>query len=151
MAAYGNLDPAKAGMFLGLTQNIESIVADVDFEFGDPVFVDEGANLGVAPDSTDASLKFAGVAAISQRSYVDSEGKYIAGDLVNVARGDKIYVPVIAGETGLTNKAAYIENDTTSPNYKKFTAVTVGNYATGGFFRSEIINGVALVELRGLN
>lgn len=150
MAAYGNLDPVKAGMFEGMETSIETLPAGIDFEFGDPVFVDEGASVAIAPDSTDVSRHFAGVAAISHRSYKDSEGKYIANDLVNVARGDKIWVPVIAGETGITNKLAYVEDDTTSPDYKKFTSVSTGNYATGGIFRSEIVNGLALVELRGL-
>lgn len=155
MSAYGNqsTNGLIAGMTVGVDMDIESkvVASGVDFEFGDPVFVDTGVeDTAYDGDSNDASLKFLGVAMISHRSYTDSEDKYVAYQEVNVLTKGMVYVNVASGLSAIANSAAYVVDDTTSGDYEKFTTSNSGTYDIGGYFRSNASNGVALVELRGL-
>lgn len=149
-------DPARAGLMFGIDYNAETAVvpSGVTFEFGDPVFVDAGV-VGVAyvPDSTDASLKFLGVAPISHRSYKDSEEQYVAYQDMNVITKGTIYVPVASGISACANQAAYVVDLISDGDYKKFTTTnSAATYAVGGYFRSNVNDdGLALLELRGLN
>ena len=152
MSAYGNLSKARAGLVYGLTSEIETkiVASGVTVEFGKPVFVDAGVeDYGYLGDSTDASLLFLGVAVISQRSFVASEGEYPAYDSMNVLTEGEVWVPAASGVTA--NAAAYVVNVTTSDDYGKFgISTTSGIYATAvGYFRSNADGGLVLVELSG--
>jgi hypothetical protein len=158
MAAYGNQDAARAGLVYGSNNsNVETLIAasGVTFEFGEAVMVDTGVeDVGYAPDSTDASLKFAGIAIISQRSYTDSEGNYPPYSLLNVLSEGMVYVQTASGISASTaNQAAYVCDDKGSAtNYQKFTTdSSAGNiYDIGCYFRSNVDGGLALLEVRGL-
>jgi len=157
MAMYGKLDAVVPGTLDGLNHNIESRVATVAVQFGDPVMYDAGvADKVFAPDSTDASLVFGGVAAISQRSDVDSEGQYDIKDMVSVVTDGEIWVRVPDALTACANKPAFVIDLLADADYKKFTDTAGANtYDSGTVFKSNPISlGVgktyALVEVRGL-
>jgi hypothetical protein len=147
-------DSARAGLVFGIETDVESkvVASGVTFEFGEPVFVDEGVeDIAYAGDSTDASLKFLGVAMISHRSYKDSEDQYVAFQEMNVLTEGEIYVPVASGITATANKPAYVVNLISDADYNKFTTTSGSNYDIGGYFRSNPnADGLARVELRGL-
>lgn len=147
-------DSARAGLVFGIETDVESkvVASGVTFEFGEPVFVDEGVeDIAYAGDSTDASLKFLGVAMISHRSYKDSEDQYVAFQEMNVLTEGEIYVPVASGITATANKPAYVVNLISDADYNKFTTTSGSNYEIGGYFRSNPnADGLARVELRGL-
>lgn len=147
-------DSARAGLVFGIETDVESkvVASGVTIEFGEPVFVDEGVeDIAYAGDSTDASLKFLGVAMISHRSYKDSEDQYVAFQEMNVLTEGEIYVPVASGITATANKPAYVVNLISDADYNKFTTTSGSNYDIGGYFRSNPnADGLARVELRGL-
>jgi hypothetical protein len=153
MAAYGSIDTMKAGLIYGLSYEAETKVvpSGKTFEFGEPVFVTTGdANSAYYPLSSDASLKFLGVAPISQRSSVDDEGAYEAYDDMNVVTEGIVTVNVHSGiaSSSIANTLAYIQNVAASGQYKKFYNATGNSYATAvGYFRSNAVGGLALLEL----
>jgi hypothetical protein len=149
-------DTARAGLMFGIDYDAETLVvpSGLVFEFGDPVFVDAGVEeYAFYPLSTDASLKFLGVAPISHRCYKDSVEQYIAYQDMNVVTLGTIWVPVASGISACANQAAYVVDLASDGNYKKFTTTnSADTYATGAYFRSNAnTDGLALVELRGLN
>lgn len=156
MAAYGSQDSARAGLCYGVGDlEVETKVAasGVTFEFGEAVFVDSGVeDVAYAPDSTDTSLKFLGIAIISQQSYVDSEGNYPPYSSVNVLTEGEVYVQVASGLTTIANQPAYVLDVTTDGQYQKFTtdSTAADVYDIGCFFRSNASNGLARIEVRGL-
>jgi len=152
--AYGDLTPNKLGLVFGLESNVESklVATGVTIAFGEPVFVKTGDDeCAYLPDSTDATRKFLGIAPISHRSYVSSDGgQYNAFDTVNVLTEGQIWVALATGVTACANKPAYIVDLTSDGQYKKFTDVSTDNYDTGCYFRSNPLNGMAILEVRGL-
>lgn len=154
MSAYGTLDARIAGQLYGVDYDIETKVvpSGVSFAFGAPVFVDAGdENTAYAPDSTDASLKFLGVACISHRSYDGSEDEYVDFQDMNVVTRGEIYVAVASGLTNIANAAAYVIDDAGEADFGKFTTANVeGSYSTGGYFRSNVEGGLARLQLRGI-
>lgn len=154
MAAYGSLDYARAGLVFGLDTEIETKIAasGVTFAFGDPVFVLNGdENTGYAGDSDLATLKFLGVAMISQRSFVGSEGEYPPFDVMNVVSKGEVYVPVASGLTTIANQAAYVYDDDTDAQYGLFTTLnSAATYGPVGYFRSNVSGGLARVQIDGI-
>lgn len=128
MAQYGKLDAVRAGMLDGLEHGYESRVADAVIQFGDPVMYDVGdEKTAYAPDSTDTSLKFGGVAVLSQRAYIDSKGEYPIGDQVSVCNEGEIWVRVPDALTGCANKPAHVIDLISDGDYKKFTDTAGAN------------------------
>lgn len=155
MTQYANSqDSARAGLAFGIDYEAEAkvVASGVTFEFGNPVCVDAGVeDVAYAPDSTDASLKFLGVAMISHRCYKDSEEQYIAFQEINVMTEGEIYVPVASGISNCANQAAYLVHNKSSADYGKFTTSNSSTYDIGGYFRSNAnADGLARLELRGL-
>lgn len=155
MGAYGTQDAGIAGLLYGSALNIETkvVASGMTFAFGSAVFVDQGdEDTAYVPDSTDTSLKFLGVAVISHRSYIDSEDTYVAYQDMNVLEEGEIYVATASGLTTIANQPAYVVDLIGDANYGKFTTTNSGDtYSTGGYFRSNVSNGLARLELRGLN
>ena len=153
MAAYGNIDAARAGLVYGLDTTVETkiVASGVTVEFGDAVFVDAGVeDYGYLGDSTDGSLKFLGVAMISQRSFVASEGEYPAYDAMNVLIEGEIYVTVASGLSSIANSAAYVIDDTTDGQYGKFTTTnSAATYGPVGYFRSNVSSSLARLQVAG--
>ena len=150
---YGNQGGNLAGMTVGIDLDIESkvVASGAEFSFGEGVFVDEGdADTAFEADVTDTSLKFLGVAVISHRSYDGSEDKYIGCQEINVLSKGMIYVPVSSGLSAIANLPAYLTHSKVDANYGNFTTSSASTYDIGGYFRSNVADGVALVELRGL-
>jgi hypothetical protein len=156
MAAYGSQDVARAGLCFGVGElEVETKVAasGVTFEFGEAVFVDAGVeDVGYAPDSIDTSLKFLGIARISQRSFVDSEGNYPPYSDMDVLTEGEIYVQVASGLSAIANAPAYVLDVTTDAQYQKFTTDSTAEnvYDIGCYFRSNVVDGLARLEVRGL-
>lgn len=153
MSAYSTQDANVAGAMFGSDFDIETkvVASGASFAFGDAVFVDEGVeDTAYEGDSTDTSLKFLGVAPISHRSYDGSEDEYIAFQDMNVLTRGKIYVHVASGLSAIANAAAYYTDAIVDANYGMFTTSSNGTYDIGGYFRSNVSNGLALLELRGL-
>jgi hypothetical protein len=156
MIQYQNtIDQMRAGTLFGpmLWAENKVVPSGVTFEFGDPVFVDEGDETkAYEPDSTDASLHFLGVAPISHRCYKDSVEQYVEYQEMNVLTKGKIYVHVASGVTGCANKPAYVVDLVSDGDYKKFTTTSSANtFDIGGYFRSNPnADGLAVVELRGV-
>lgn len=156
MAGYGNMEAAKAGLIYGLDYEIESKVvpSGVTFDFGDPVFIDEGSEEVVAKaDSNDASLNFFGIAIVSQRSFDDAQGDYPAYDTINVMTRGKVWVPTVSGVSAIANKPAYVGNViATTAAYEKWTDSNSATYDAGCFFRTNAdgVGGLAVIEVRGV-
>jgi hypothetical protein len=151
MSAYGNQDANIAGGLFGSNPVISSLVvpSGASFAFGDAVCVDSGdASKAYKPDSTDTSLTFRGVAVASHRSYDSADdGSYIAYTDMNVLTGGEIYVVAASGLTNVANLPAYLVDLTSSGDYGKFTTVDTDNLATGGYFRSNVADGLVRIEL----
>ena len=142
MAMYGNLLAVRAGTLDGLDHNFVSKRADVGFQFGDPAFVDAANETDiVAPDSTDASLKFQGVAVHTYYSDRDVEGEYPENHMVPVCTGGEIWVKVVAVDTAIiANTPAYVIDLTSDGNYKAFTDLAGANtYGPIGYFTSNAV------------
>ena len=154
MASYGSMDKRRVGTLNGLDGNlIESKIANVEIDFGKGVFYKVGdEDKAYLADSLDATLVFAGVASISQRSYGSTVGSYIAGDQVNVLREGEIWVQCTANNASIAGKPVYLANVVaTTATYGKFTDASAGAYATGAYFKTNSdANGLALIEVRGL-
>lgn len=154
MAAYGNIDYARAGLMYGLDSEIETKIAasGVTFEFGDPVFVKNGdENTGFAGSSLLSTLKFLGVAIISQRSFKDSEGEYPPFDAMNVLTEGEVYVPVASGITTIANQAAYVFDNASGDQFGKFTTLnSADTYGPVGYFRSNVEDSLARLQVSGL-
>jgi len=154
MAAYGNLSTARAGVADGLDFSFvesKAVYTGQTIAFGAPVFVKTGnESQAFIADSTDATKIFAGVALLSQRSFVGTEGEYPAGDAVNILTRGRVWVNIPVGESGTANKPAYVYHNTSAgADHQKFTAVTAGTYNTGAFFVSNPVGGLVLVEVNG--
>jgi hypothetical protein len=152
---YGNLTPNKAGLMDGLENEVRSLLVAsgvTSIAPGEPVFVKPGDETGAfLPDDTDATRKFAGVAIISQRSFVGTEDNlYPTYDQISVLEEGCVWVPVASGISAIANKAAYIIDLTSDGQFKKFTDATSGNYDCGCYFKSNVLNGLAVLEVRGL-
>ena len=155
--AYEGIELATPGLIDGLNKEIETFIVQEDdtFDFGDPVFAEEGGgNLAELGDDSNSALVFAGVAIISQRSFVESQSEYPEFDSVNVLSKGRVWVKVVEGLSGITNKPAYVIVDSADGDYGEFTDVD-SNYGTGGWFRSEPItvgsDTLAIIEVQGLN
>jgi len=135
MTAYGTMDDARAGLLYGLNYDIETktVPEDETFNFGDPVFVQEGEEVLASKADADATdLVFQGVATISQRSFTESQGEYPEYDQINVVKNGMVWVEVPDGETDIANKAVYVIDDQDDDDYEKFTAVATGNFHVSG-------------------
>lgn len=154
MSAYGDMTKAKAGLIYGLDYEIETkiVPSGVTFDFGDPVFVDEGdEDKAYKANSTDVSLKFYGIAVISQRSSVDAQGDYPEYDTLNVMTRGKVWVPTVSGLGDVANKAAYVANVVaTTADYEKWTDSSSASYNSGCFFRTNPLNDLAVIEVKGI-
>lgn len=96
-----------------------------------------------------SAAKFAGVSVASHRSFVDSAGVYPIGDAVNVMYNGRILVAVPSGATLYANKLAYTPLLNTGTDWKKFTNTST-DYDTGCVFMTNPLNGLAVLEVRGL-
>jgi hypothetical protein len=157
MAQYGSLDKVAPGTLDGLFHDFESRVANAVTQFGDPVMYDAGDEKKCyAPDSTDVSLVFGGVAVTAPRSYNSSVGEYPAGDQVSVVKSGEVWVKVPDGLTGCANKIAYVIDLIADGDYKKFTATSGANtYDSKCVFKGNPITfgagkTYARVEVRGV-
>lgn len=156
MGAYGNQDHAIAGLMYGHMDGViaSRVVASgvTAIPFGSAVFAKQGiedkAFLG---DKDDATLVFAGVAIISQRSFRETQGTYPQYDSLNVMERGKVWVATASGVSLCDNKAAYVIDDVADAEYGKFTATSGANtYDIGCYFRSNPDNNLAVLEVRGL-
>ena len=152
MAAYGNIDAARAGLVYGLDIIVETkiVPSGVTVDFGDAIFVDAGEeDYGYLGDSGESDYKFLGVAMVSQRSFVDSEGEYPEYDAMNVLIEGEIYVTIASGLTSIANSAAYVIDDTTDDQYGAFTTSSSGTYGPVGYFRSNVSSSLARLQVAG--
>ncbi len=92
---------------------------------------------------TSSTQFFAGVSAFTQTSHKDSRGVYSAKDTVNVLEKGKIWVEVKEGVSTADGMKAYVTSD-------GFFTTESDNNVEVGYFRSNVNNNLALVEIRGI-
>lgn len=142
MAEYGLMDVAKPGLTDGLQRNVRTLaVQEGDaFNFGDPVFVEEGDEVNAfVGDNANAVLKFAGVAIISHRATKDTQDEYSEFDALNCLEAGDVWVKVPSGLTIVAQTPAYVVDDPADADYGLFTNVEGTNFPTGGHFRTNPI------------
>ena len=159
MTAHITAVAALTGVTAAAGSTTRAVVVTADTA-GDNVSVTSVITLGASQAGITytyaTSAKFAGVAVLSQRSFLTVEGEYPIGDMLSVVTEGGIWVKVPDGLTGCANKAAYVIANSDNADYKKFTATATNTYAIGGYFKSNpIVVGTgatfALVVVDGLN
>jgi len=97
------------------------------------------------------NLKFLGVAVFVQTGGV-TYGAGTSGwkqyDSINILRDGKIWV--LAESTVADKDAAYVSAVGGAGTLGKFTDVSTNNYDIGGYFRSNVSGGLAVLEVRGI-
>ena len=102
-----------------------------------------------------ATLVFGGVSIVSHREFfdaatgVDVSGAYPIKDMVNSLNKGSVWVKV-PSISNTANKPAYVILNTESADYGKFTTTATNNYDSGCWFKSNPLNGLAIVEVRGI-
>ena len=95
--------------------------------------------------------KFLGVAAFVQNGGKDfgaGTACWKNGMSVSILRDGRLYVP--AESTVADKDPAYVSGLGGAGTLGKFTDVATNNYYIGGFFRSNVSSGLALLEVRGM-
>ncbi len=95
--------------------------------------------------------KFLGVAAFVQNGGKDfgaGTACWKNGMSVSILRDGRLYVP--AESTVADKDPAYVSGLGGAGTLGKFTDVSTNNYDIGGFFRSNVSSGLALLEVRGM-
>lgn len=95
--------------------------------------------------------KFLGVAAFVQNGGKDfgaGTACWKNGMSVSILRDGRLYVP--AESTVADKDPAYVSGLGGAGTLGKFTDVATNNYDIGGFFRSNVSSGLALLEVRGM-
>jgi|GEM_PF-2399424 len=95
--------------------------------------------------------KFLGVAAFVQNGGKDFGAEtacWKAGMSVSILRDGRLYV--LAESTVADKDPAYVSGLGGAGTLGKFTDVATNNYDIGGFFRSNVSSGLALLEVRGM-
>ena len=158
MSAYDSIDYAKAGLMDGLDRTISTLAVQPadSFDFGDPTFMEEGEpELAELGDNSNANLVFAGVAVISHRSDVETQGEYPEYDAMNVLERGRVWVksPDAEAALGIAGKSAYVVDLPTDADYGKFSSIDTW-YGSVGLFRSNptLVGSdyLAIVELHGV-
>jgi hypothetical protein len=108
--------------------------------------VSGGASQAGFSSSADTNLKFIGVAEHTELSFVEGTGFYPPSVAVNVREYGEIYVTVDEDAEPGDKEPAYIDLAK-----GVFTDVVGSNYNSGAIFRSSKEDGLARVEVRGLN
>jgi hypothetical protein len=108
-----------------------------------------GASQATFSSVANTSMKFLGVAEHRELGFKEGTGFYPPGYAVNVMDFGEIYVPVVDGATPSDKEPAYII--LTGADAGKFTDVAGSNYESGAYFRSGAEDGLARLELRGMN
>jgi hypothetical protein len=108
--------------------------------------VSSGASQTTFSSAADTNLKFVGVAEHTELSFKEGTGFYPPTVAVNVRDFGEIYVSVDDDATPADKEPAYVDLAK-----GVFTDVAGSNYNCGAFFRSSKEDGLARVELRGMN
>lgn len=97
------------------------------------------------------NLKFLGVAVFVQTggaTYGAGTSGWKQYDSINILRDGKIWV--LAESTVADKDAAYVSAVGGAGTLGKFTDVSTNNYDIGGYFRSNVSGGLAVLEVRGI-
>lgn len=103
-----------------------------------------------------STLVFGGVAIVSHREFwdgatgTDVSGIYPTLDMVNSLNDGEVWVKVPDAASNTANKPAYVILNTESADYGKFTTTSTNNYDCGCYFKSNPLNKLAKVEVRGI-
>ena len=110
-----------------------------------------GAGTAVATVLYGTNGKFLGVAAFVQNGGKDfgaGTACWKEGMSVSILRDGRLYV--LAESTVADKDPAYVSGLGGAGTLGKFTDVATNNYDIGGFFRSNVSSGLALLEVRGM-
>jgi hypothetical protein len=110
--------------------------------------VTEGETQPTFTAAADTNMKFLGVAEHTELGFKEGVGFYPPAHAVNVMDFGEIYVPVAESATPSDKESAYIV--ISGDDAGKFTDIASGNYDSGAFFRSNVEDGLARIELRGM-
>jgi hypothetical protein len=107
--------------------------------------VTEGASQATFTAAADTNLKFIGVAEHTELCSRHGAGYYDVQDAVNIRDFGEIYVPVAEEANPADKETAYIDIA-----HGVFTDIAGSNYACGCYFRSDKQDGLARIEVRGM-
>lgn len=113
--------------------------------------VSGGAGTAVASNVYSTSGKFLGAAAFVQiggKEFAAGSACWKQGMSVSILRDGRLYV--LAESTVADKDPAYISGLGGAGTIGKFTDVSTNNYDIGGFFRSNVSSGLAVLEVRGM-
>ena len=138
----------EAGIGASSIAGAKSVTIVGDREVSASITVTGGEFQPTFEASSSSGMKFAGVAVHEELAYKDGTGFYPKGIPVNVLTRGKIYVPVADGAEAADKKPAYVV--LSGADAGKFTDNASGTYDAGCVFRSDVQDGLALVEVNGL-
>lgn len=150
-----NADTTLAGLGISAAAGSSNRVIVVSAPAGLDLTVTGAVTLGVSQASVTVVYgtngKFLGVAAFVQNGGKDfgaGTACWKNGMSVSILRDGRLYVP--AESTVADKDPAYVSGLGGAGTLGKFTDVATNNYDIGGFFRSNVSSGLALLEVRGM-
>lgn len=148
-AISGNEKLDEAGIKAAVVAGARTLVVSGEVEGVEiSISVTGGASQTTFAPSPSMDMKFVGVARHEELSFREGTGFYPKGVPVNVMTFGQIYVPVVGDADIADKKPAYVV--ISGDDKGKFTSESSGTYDCGCIFRSDVQDGLALVELRGL-
>ncbi len=150
-----NADTTLAGLGISAAAGSSNRVIVVSAPAGLDLTVTGAVTLGASQASVavvyGTNGKFLGVAAFVQNGGKDfgaGTACWKNGMSVSILRDGRLYVP--AESTVADKDPAYVSGLGGAGTLGKFTDVATNNYDIGGFFRSNVSSGLALLEVRGM-
>lgn len=147
-AINGNETLSAAGIIANTVAGSKSVIVTGESDVTASIVVTGGASQPTFTATATTDMKFVGVAVHEELAYKEGTGFYPKGIPVNVLAHGKIYVPVAEGASPADKKAAYVV--LSGDDAGKFTDDASGTYDAGCVFRSDVQDGLALVEVNGL-
>jgi len=150
-----NADTTLAGLGISAAAGSSNRVIVVSAPAGLDLTVTGAVTLGASQADVTVVYgtngKFLGVAAFVQNGGKDfgaGTACWKNGMSVSILRDGRLYVP--AESTVADKDPAYVSGLGGAGTLGKFTDVATNNYDIGGFFRSNVSSGLALLEVRGM-
>ena len=139
---------SAAGIVASTVAGSKTVVVEGNSDVTASITVTGGASQPTFTGTASTDMKFVGVAVHEELAYREGTGFYPANTAVNVMAHGKVYVPVASGASVADKKAAYVV--LAGDDKGKFTDDSSGTYDCGCVFRSDVQDGLALVEVNGL-
>lgn len=149
MGAYGSPAVAFAGLLDAASNIVESAIAKEAIAFGAPVWGVLGEE-NTAYATNAAGRAFLGIAVHVQKGSKTlgaDTSKWDVAESVNILSKGRIWV---LAEATVNDKDPAYAVTAGAGTVGKFTDVATGNYNINSFFRGNVTDGLALLEVRGM-